>query len=225
MRDQLLEIACFNAQSALIAAANGAQRIELCSNKEADGLSPAFETCTELLPLLDIPVNIMIRPRAGNFCYTEAEFLQMQNTLQRFKLLPINGFVFGILNEDTSINIAQNAQLIKMAQPLPCTFHKAFDVCDNLETSLETLIQLGFKNVLTSGGAASALEGVPQLKQLNEHAQGKINILVGGSVRSNNLENLKELTGVNHFHSSAINNGSEICDAVEVQNLRKVLEN
>jgi copper homeostasis protein len=216
---QLIEIACFNEQSAITAWLGGAHRIELCRDKHTDGLTPTAHTLQYVLNHVNIPVNVMIRPRAGNFVYTEEEFEQMKNEIIGFKDSGVAGFVFGCLNPDGTVNMAQNIALLALANPLPCTFHKAFDVCADLNKSLEDLIMLGFETVLTSGGAPTALDGVEQLLLLKPIATGKINILVGGSVRSHNLQAIKAICGLNQYHSSGIVDGGELADLNEIQGI------
>jgi copper homeostasis protein len=212
----LIEIACFNEQSAITAWLGGADRIELCRDKNTDGLTPTAHALQYVLHHVNIPVNVMIRPREGNFIYTEEEFEQMKNEILGFKNSGVAGFVFGCLNPNHTVNMAQNKVLLALANPLPCTFHKAFDACADLNKSLEDLIMLGFETVLTSGGSPTALEGVEQLLELKPIATGKINILVGGSVRSHNLQAIKAICGLNQYHSSGIIDGGELADLNEI---------
>jgi len=213
----LIEIACFNEQSAMTAWLGGAGRIELCRDKHTDGLTPTAHTLQYVLNHVNIPVNVMIRPRAGNFVYTEEEFEEMKNEILGFKNSGVAGFVFGCLNQDHTVNLTQNKALLALAHPLPCTFHKAFDACADLNKSLEDLILLGFETVLTSGGAPTALEGAERLLQLKAIATGKIHLLGGGSVRSHNLQAIKAICGLNQYHSSGIIDGGELADLNEIQ--------
>ncbi|OYU96393.1 MAG: copper homeostasis protein [Bacteroidetes bacterium B1(2017)] len=219
MSDLFLEIACFNTPSALLAERAGASRIELCSNKNLDGLTPNFEEFEEIRKLLNTKIHIMIRPKGGNFIYSSEEFERMKSDLIRFKELGADGFVFGCLDEQGEINLTQNQKLIELAGGLPCTFHKAFDVCINQSKSLKELIELGFSEVLTSGGKDTAMEGIKQLVLLNEIASNKIKILIGGSVRANNIKHISHLTSINRFHSSAILDGGETANYEEIDAL------
>lgn len=220
---QLIEIACFNVESAITASLAGANRIELCRDKHTDGLTPDIQTLHQVLSEVAIPVYAMIRPRAGNFVYNELEFEQMKSEINLFKNTKVAGFVFGCLNQDHSVNLIQNKVLIELAYPKPCTFHKAFDVCADLNKSLQEIIAIGFNTVLTSGGANTALAGAYVLQELKKISLGKINILVGGSVRSHNLQNIKAICGLNQYHSSAITDDGEQANALEIETLIKVV--
>ena len=160
-----LEIACFNLQSAVIAQENGADRVELCAGIEFGGTTPDFEITKKARELINIDLNVMIRPRGGNFVYSDAEFNQMKLEIIEFKKLNVNGFVFGVLNEDNSINTIQNTELVNMAKPFPCTFHRAFDEVSDVFQSLEEIIECGFQTILTSGQMPNVVEGVNRLAE------------------------------------------------------------
>ncbi len=160
-----IEIACFNPESAMIAFENGADRIELCDGLAEGGTTPDFETVKQLRKKIDIPVFVMIRPRGGDFIYSDAEFEQMKHDLTQLKILQVNGFVFGILDEKDEVNREQNKELIELAKPYPCTFHRAFDRAKDLENSLEKVIECGFTTLLTSGQKPNVSEGKENLKK------------------------------------------------------------
>lgn len=211
-----IEIACFNPESAIIAFENGADRIELCDGLSEGGTTPNFETTKQLREKINIPIFVMIRPRGGDFTYSDAEFEQMKEELVQLKSLRIDGFVFGILDENEEVNVEQNKALIELANPLPCTFHRAFDRAKGLESSLEKVIDCGFKTILTSGQKPNVSEGKENLKKLAELSNGRIEILVGGGLRSTNIEEIREYTQAQYFHSSAITNGGSCANADEV---------
>lgn len=211
-----IEIACFNPESALIAFENGADRIELCDGLSEGGTTPDFNTAKELRDKINIPIFVMIRPRGGDFTYSESEFEQMKMELTALKSLNIDGFVFGILNEKDEVNLEQNRILVEMAAPLPCTFHRAFDRAADLENSLEKVIECGFKTILTSGQKPNVSEGKENLKKLVELSAGRIEILVGGSLRSTNIEEIRAFTHAGYFHSSAITDGGAFANPDEV---------
>lgn len=211
-----IEIACFNPESAIIAFENGADRIELCDGLSEGGTTPDFEITKELRTKIDIPVFVMIRPRGGDFTYSEAEFNQMKKDLLQLKSLNVDGFVFGILDEHEEVNVEQNTALVELAQPLPCTFHRAFDRAKDLEESLEKVISCGFKTILTSGQKPNVSEGMDTLKKLVELSAGRIEILVGGGLRSTNIEEIRAFTKAGYFHSSAITDGGSIANPDEV---------
>lgn len=218
-----LEIACFNSESALIAQKGGADRIEFCDNLKEGGTTPNFEATKKLQEQITIDLYVMIRPRGGNFCYSDAEFQQMKNEIQYFKSIGVNGFVFGILNEDKSVNKQQNSELVQLAKPFPCSFHRAFDEVSEVFTALEEVIQCGFSTILTSGTLPNVVEGISVLAQLVEKAHDRILIMPGGGLRSTNIKQLQEQTHAQFYHSSAITNGSETADLAEVKALKSNL--
>jgi len=215
-----LEIACFNLESALIAQNGGADRVELCDDFSSGGITPNYGTFETARKLISIDLFVMIRPRGGNFIYSDEEFEQMKKDILHFKSMNANGFVFGILNEDGSINANQNNELVELAKPLPCSFHRAFDVSKDLVKNLEAVIECGFKTVLTSGQTKSAIEGIEQLEQLVKHSKNRIVIMPGGGVRSSNIEFIKEKVPTSYYHSSAIVK-NDVADLEEVKLLKE----
>lgn len=215
-----IEIACFNPESAIIAFENGADRIELCDGLSEGGTTPDFETLKDLRAKINIPIFVMIRPRGGDFTYSDAEFEQMKTDLIYLKSLGVDGFVFGILDGNDEVNLVQNKTLVELANPLPCTFHRAFDRAQDLENALEKVIGCGFKTILTSGQKPNVSEGKENLKKLVELSAGKIGILVGGGLRSSNIKEIREFTNADYFHSSAITDGGAFASADEVVALK-----
>ena len=220
MKKAQLEIACFNLESAAIAQENGADRIELCTNRTAGGTSPGFELTKTVRDRISINLNVMIRPRAGNFVYSDTEFEQMKVEILAFKKLQVDGFVFGILKEDGTINELKNAELVALANPLPCTFHRAFDGIKNKLKALESLIECGFKTVLTSGKETNVVDGIGVLALLVKKANDRIVIIPGGGLRSSNIGLLKEKTNAVFYHSSAIIGMGEIANPEEIKALK-----
>ena len=219
-----LEIACFNLVSSIIAQENGADRIELCDGFDVGGTTPSIVTVVKIKEFLTIDLYVMIRPRGGNFVYTDAEFLQMKKEIIEFKKLQVNGFVFGILNNDNSINKPQNIELVALAKPFPCTFHRAFDEVFDALKSLEEIIACGFKTILTSGQSQNVVDGVNQLATLVEKANNQIVIMPGGGLRSTNVGFIQQQTKANWFHSSAITAGKETANSLEVIALKSKLK-
>lgn len=215
-----IEIACFNPESAMIAFENGADRIELCGGLSEGGTTPNFETAKLLREKINIPIFVMIRPRGGDFTYSDEEFAQMKSELIQLKTLNVDGFVFGILDENDEVNVVQNKELVELAKPYQCTFHRAFDRAKDLENSLEKVINCGFKTILTSGQKPNVSEGKENLKKLVELSNGRIEILVGGGLRSTNIEELRDFTKAGYFHSSAITDGGAFANADEVVALK-----
>lgn len=217
----MLEIACFEITSAEIALQSSADRIEHCREITLGGLTPDVEEFKYLKEKFLKPIYVMVRPKGGGFFYDLAEFNAMIKSIELFKSWGADGFVFGILDENNEIDIERNSFLVELAHPVPCTFHRAFDRTKNLEKSCETLIKMGFENVLTSGGEKTAKEGVENLKNLISRYSDKINILIGGNVRSENIEYLKEITGGKHFHSSAIPSYEQFANDEEIRKLKR----
>jgi copper homeostasis protein len=204
MQKNHLEIACFNMESSIIAQHAGANRIEFCADMNVGGVTPKLADFILLKSKINIPVFVMIRPRGGDFVYSNVEFEQMKNDILHFKNAGADGFVFGILTENKEVDFIQNKELVELANPLPCTFHRAFDEIKDQMEALDTLIECGFKTILTSGNANNALEGLSSLKALASKANNKICIMPGGGVRATNIEMLKENINTNWFHSSAV---------------------
>lgn len=223
MQKEQLEIACFNLESAIIAQQNGADRVELCLDMTLGGISPRLDLVESVRAALSIDLYVMVRPRGGNFVYSDEEFQQMKNEIEQFKKLKLDGFVFGILNEDGSINREQNRELVALANPFPCTFHRAFDEVKNAYQSLESVIECGFKTILTSGQKKNVVEGIEVLAILVKKANNRIVIMPGGGLRSMNIKLLKEKTGAVFYHSSAIVDSGEIANADEVKALKDSL--
>lgn len=215
-----LEIACFNLKSALIAQENGADRVELCANMKEGGTTPDFKIAEQARKELDIDLNVMIRPRGGDFVYTDAEFEQMKSEIVALKKLNIDGFVFGILDREGNVNMDQNQELVALADPIPCTFHRAFDVVNNMYQSLENVIECGFKTILTSGQKENVVEGITILAELVKKANNRIVIMPGGGLRSTNIGLLKEKTNATFYHSSAIVELGETANGGEVKALK-----
>jgi copper homeostasis protein len=224
MNNKNLEIACFNAESALIAQQNGADRVELCANMHEGGTTPDFEFARKVRAELSIKMNVMIRPRGGDFVYTDAEFEQMKSEIKQFKDINVDGFVFGILNKDNSFNLERNKELVTLATPIPCTFHRAFDVVSNVYESLESLIDCGFQTVLTSGQGENVIEGIEVLQTLVEKANGRIVVMPGGGLRSTNIRILNQKVNATYYHSSAITNSTETANGDEVKSIKSNLQ-
>ena len=218
-----IEIACFNVESALIAQKAGADRVELCEDISVGGTTPTIETIQQARENLTIDLYVMIRPRGGNFVYSEAELEQMKSEIETIKKIGVNGFVFGILKDDKTINFEQNKVLMELAKPFPCTFHRAFDAVSNYEKALEDVISCGFSTILTSGTFPNVMEGKEVLKQLVIQAKNRIEIMPGGGLRSTNISELNEMVKANWYHSSAITDGSETANPEEIIQLKKKL--
>jgi copper homeostasis protein len=215
----LLEIACFNCESALIASNSGADRIELCAGPEFGGTTPNFNSLVNIKDQIAVPVFVMIRPRGGDFIYTDTEFQEMRANIEQFKEVA-SGFAFGVLDANSRIDIRRTRELVRLAYPLPCTFHRAFDQTIDPFKALEDIVSCGITTILTSGGASSAIDGRDTLFKLVKRAQERIAIMPGGGVRSTNIEELRESTQASLFHSSALVDNGCIASVTEIRRLK-----
>lgn len=216
-----IEVACFNPESARIADAAGADRIELCDGYAVGGTTPEIDIVREVRRKTGTPLFVMIRPRGGDFCYSDAEFDQMKAAIVNLKPF-VDGFVFGVLHPDATVDTERNKMLVDLAGPLPATFHRAFDQVAAPLTALDDVIACGFSTVLTSGTKPNVTEGAAVLKALVEKAGNRITIMPGGGLRSSNLAALHEIVGAKYYHSSAITDGSQMADADEIKALKKI---
>nr|WP_321236588.1 copper homeostasis protein CutC [uncultured Psychroserpens sp.] len=198
----LLEICANSYQSAKNAKDAGAHRIELCSELAVGGITPSYGLIKQVVHELAIETFVLIRPRSGNFCYSEDEFDIIKNDIQICKDLGCQGIVSGVLNPDNTIDVERTRELVKLTRPLPFTFHRAFDIVPNQESALKQLIKLGIDKVLTSGQYPKAIVGLSALKTLKRQAQNRITILVGGGINSKNVKSFKD-AGFDEIHASA----------------------
>lgn len=198
-----LEIIGFDIASCSIAQAMGASRIELCANPEEGGTTPSFGMIEQAKKTCSIPVFPIIRPRGGDFLYTKEEFEAMKTDIKNCLSIGCEGVVVGMLMANGQVDVERTSELVNVAGNMEVTFHRAFDrVADPLE-SLEKIIAIGCKRILTSGLHKSALDGKQILMQLVEQAAGRIDIMLGSGVRANNVVELAVATGAKAFHSSA----------------------
>lgn len=212
----ILEICCYNLESAMNAQDGNADRIELCEDSTVGGITPSIELFKEVKKNVSIPIFVMIRPRGGNFIYSESEFLQMKNEIIEYKKLGANGFVFGILNNNNKVDIERNSELVNLASPLPCTFHKAFDETKNSFLALENIISCGFSRILTSGQKPKTIEGVNLISELISKTKNRICIMPGGGIRSSNITEIRNKTNAKELHSSGIIDNSGISNQGEI---------
>lgn len=199
----LFEVCIDAVEGALAAQAAGAHRVELCDNLVEGGTTPSLGMLAVTRQQVALEVNVLLRPRGGDFCYSELEFEVMLRDLQAIRAAGANGVVLGLLLPDGTIDRERTRRLIAAARPLSVTFHRAFDLCRDPEAALETLIELGVDRVLTSGQKASALEGAECLARLVRQAGERIIILAGGGVTAATLPALVAATGIRECHFSA----------------------
>tara|TARA_R110002072_G_scaffold40056_1_gene114092 strand:- start:3850 stop:4551 length:702 start_codon:yes stop_codon:yes gene_type:complete len=198
----VLEICANSYQSAINAQNSGADRIELCSELSVGGVTPSYGLLKKISEEITIPVNVLLRPRSGDFCYTDDEFEQMKIDMQLCKELGFNGIVSGVLNSDNSIDIKRTKELIQLSKPLSFTFHRAFDCISDPKKSIEILINLKVDRILTSGLQEKAENGIQLLIDLQKIAKDKLIILPGSGINPRNAHVFKE-AGFKEIHTSA----------------------
>ena len=217
-----LEIACFNKESALIAAAHGADRIEFADDYASGGITPSFEDFREIRAQIKLPIYILIRCRPGDFNYSDAEMEEMVKSINLFRQAGADGFVFGCLNNENCIDIESTGKLFKAASPLPCTFHRAFDRLSDMKEGLEQIIDMGFRYILTSGGARTAWDGIDKLNELSNQAGGRICIMPGGGIRSGNISSIRDKFAGAWFHSAGITGNEPVANPQEIKKLKQI---
>ena len=203
MSKVILEIAAFSIEAALNALAAGADRIEFCENPMEGGTTPSYGSLLLLSQITKQPVFPIIRPRGGDFLYTDREFQVMQNDLMACKQLGFKGAVIGLLNADGTIDTKRTAALVQAAGNMELSFHRAFDRCKDPFVALEQLIDLGCKRILTSGQVPNVVNAIPMIQTLVEKANDRIVILPGSGVRADNIAGIVTATGAKEMHSSA----------------------
>jgi copper homeostasis protein len=199
----LIEIAAFTPEAALLAYQAGADRVELCSGYSEGGLSPAASAIQVIRDKIQIPLHVMIRPRVGDFVYTLLEKEIILAEVAFCRKTGADGVVVGALTADGTIDKPFLQEIMAAAGPLPVTFHRAFDLCINMEASLENLIDCGVARVLTSGGRQTAIEGMQAIHALVNSADNLIVILPGGGLSPGNIRAFVHQTGVTEVHLSA----------------------
>lgn len=203
--EYLLEACVDDEIQALNAQRQGANRIELCARLDLDGLTPDEEFIRFALKELHIPVHVMIRPRGGDFVYSEAELEAMRESIAFCKAAGAPGVVFGVLNSDNTLNMPAIEELAALARPMKVVIHKAIDRTPDPVAALEQLLQAGAADyVLTSGGAPTAKEGAAVLRRMVELGGGRITIIAAGKVTRENLDEMRTLLGAREFHGRLI---------------------
>ncbi len=199
----LLEIACFSLEAAILAGESGADRIELCAGPVEGGLTPSFSMIALARNILKIPIHVMVRPREGDFLYSRREIKSMEYDIEMIKNSGVEGIVLGILNSDGSIDTANLSRMIKIAEPMNVTFHRAFDLSKDPVLSLNEIIDCGTRRILTSGHKPTAAEGCNLIAKLIRLAEGKIIIMPGSGINAENIAELYRITEATEIHASA----------------------
>lgn len=197
------EVCCNSFLSASNAEDAGADRIELCSNLQNGGTTPTFGLLKLCCQRISTPINVLIRPRGGDFLYSEDEFEEIKQEIQKCKIFHVNGIVCGILTADGNIDVKRTKELVELAHPMKFTFHRAFDLSRDPMHSLKDIIETGADHILTSGMAKTAYEGRKLIAELVKASGDKITILPGGGINESNIKALAKATHATEFHFSA----------------------
>lgn len=199
----LLEVCAGDLESVRAAAEGGAARVELCSALGEGGVTPSIGFIRQALLVPGLRVHVLIRPRGGDFLYTPEEVNAMVADIEACREAGAHGVVIGALTPDGDIDLPSCRRMIEAAGEMSVTFHRAFDLCRNPEEALDTIIELGCDRLLTSGQAATAIEGTPLLRRLHDRAAGRLVILAGGGVTPDNAADILIGSGTNEVHASA----------------------
>jgi copper homeostasis protein len=195
-----IEICIDNIDSALISQNAGADRVELCANLIEGGTTPGYGTISSVRKNISIGMNVIIRPRGGDFFYNEAEYEIMKKDIDVCGECGADGVVSGILKSDGSIDVERTARLIEFARPMSVTFHRAFDMCREPIRALEDIISTGADRLLTSGQKNKAIDGVESIRNLILQAKGRIIIMPGSGIDASNISQIARWTGASEFH-------------------------
>ena len=200
-----LEICIDSYESFINAKAAGANRVEICSALDLDGISPSVGLVSKISKEKNIEKVVMIRPRPYDFFYNDGEFEMMKEEIRIYKDFDIDGFVFGLLKKDGRIDLARTKELVELSRPKEAIFHRAFDYSKDGEEVIDNLIEIGIKRILTSGKRAAAIEGIELLSRINHKYKDQIEIMAGSGVNYSNIKEIYRKSGIENFHMSAKN--------------------
>ncbi len=199
----LLEIVALSAQDCVASEKGGADMIELCAAIEIGGVTPPIDVLIEARQRVNIPVMAMVRPRGGDFCFSDEEFAQMLRDAKLLLQQGVAGIVFGILRPDAKVDTERCREMLAIAGGKQAVFHRAFDVVADPFQAFDQLIDMGFTRVLTSGQQKTALEGADLIRELIARSRGRIEVLPGGGVRTHNVRQLVKMTNCRQVHRTA----------------------
>ena len=202
LRKTLFEACVESTELAIAAEKGGADRIELCVDLDIGGMTPPHPMIAETRRLLTIPIHVLIRPRGGDFCYSNEEFELMKSGILFAKKAGVNGIVVGILNQDKTVDVERTRILTEFARPMSFTFHRAFDETPDPLRALQDIIGMGIERLLTSGQKPTAEEGVSLIKELVQRSADRLKVMPGGGVNGSNGRRIIESTGVREIHAS-----------------------
>ncbi|WP_068472214.1 copper homeostasis protein CutC [Saccharicrinis aurantiacus] len=199
-----LEVSTYNIEGVKAALKLGVDRLELCNNIKEGGTTPSAGFVKAAIETGHPDIFIIVRPRGGDFLYSDSEFEVIKSDIELAKLLGVHGVVSGVLNADGSIDIKRTKELVELARPMKFTFHRAFDMSNDPKKALDDLIEIGVDIVLSSGMEDTAVEGRKTLQQMIQQANNRITVLVGSGVNASNIAQLQKETGATEFHMSAV---------------------
>jgi copper homeostasis protein len=197
-----VEICVDSVESAIAAERGGAQRVELCSDLLEGGVTPSAGLVSIVRQQIDIGVFVMIRPRGGDFCYTDLEFGIMQQDIRQARDLGADGIILGVLDRQARVDVARTRKLVELAGPLPVTFHRAIDMTPDPRAALEDVVATGAARVLTSGGAPKVTKGLAVVARMVETAGDQLAVMAGGGITPETIAGVAEATGATEFHAS-----------------------
>jgi len=198
----LIEICVESLELAIAAESGGADRIELCSDLACGGVTPAAQLMRAVRRHVRVPIHVLIRPRPGDFCYTSQELEVMRREINTARDIGMDGIVTGVLAPSGEVDLERTRTLVELADPLPVTFHRAFDQVPGIGPALNAARQAGVRRILTSGGPRDAMNNLDRLRELVADAGGSIVIMAGGGIRSHNVARVVEATRANEIHTS-----------------------
>jgi copper homeostasis protein len=198
---RVLEISIENAERAVAAERAGASRIELCGDLRVGGLTPGVGLMLKARERVHVPIFAMVRPRGGDFVYSDAEFAEMERAVDVAASAGMDGVVLGILAVNGRVDVTRTGMLVERARPMSVTFHRAFDVSSDLLAALEDVVETGASRLLTSGGAGTAAEGLLRVSELVKRARGRIVVMPGSGITAVNVADIADVTGAREFHA------------------------
>jgi copper homeostasis protein len=223
-RRYMLEICVESVEAAMVAERGGADRIELCSDLHLGGLTPSPELMMGTRANVAIPIFAMIRPRVGNFMYSDQEFATMRTSMRLATEMQMDGFALGLLRANGRVDIERTKELIEVASPASVTFHRAFDECADLRGALEDVIETGAKRLLTSGGERTAGEALGMLGELVKKAGERLIVVPGSGLHAGNIRKAVQKTSAREYHaglSSVVAQAAENLETFE-EEVRKM---
>jgi copper homeostasis protein len=198
----VLEICADSLESAVAAELGGAQRVELCSALAEGGLTPSLGLMRAVRSRIRIGIHVMIRPRSGDFLYSDDDLAIMREDIALAARCGVDGVALGLLTAEGDVDVERTRELVKLARPMEVTFHRAIDLARDMESALEDVIRTGAQRILTSGAEATAMQGRHRIRDLVQASDGRIRVMAGGGVRAENVKELAHATGVLEFHAA-----------------------